>query len=83
MRALSLNIFVKVQFRLTNRLLPMSEDLSDFLILFNAKSGFIALPLEIKKFPDFDPLIDAVAFGDRNITIHCEKDLTVTMLGSR
>ncbi|MDD1723701.1 MAG: DNA primase small subunit PriS [Methanospirillum sp.] len=48
----------------------------------HAKSGFKCMSLEPKELPDFDPLIDAVAFGDREILIDSRNEYTVTLSGS-
>jgi DNA primase small subunit len=48
----------------------------------HAKSGFRVTPLTIKELPDFDPLIDAVPFGDRSVQIEAPCDYTVSLLGN-
>ena len=49
----------------------------------HAKSGFKVVPLEVKELNDFDPLIDAVAFGDREIIIESDREYSFSLLGSR
>lgn len=49
----------------------------------HAKSGFQAVPLQVKELSDFDPLIDAVVFSDREVTIDTGQEYTVPLLGSR
>lgn len=46
----------------------------------HAKSGFRATPLTVKELPDFDPLIDAVPFSDRDVQIDSPRDYTVSLL---
>ena len=48
----------------------------------HAKSGFKVVPMEIKELHDFDPLIDAVAFGEREVIIESEREYSLTLLGS-
>lgn len=48
----------------------------------HAKSGFRCISLEPKELPDFDPLIDAVAFGDREILIDSKNEYSVSLSGS-
>ncbi|NLV27670.1 MAG: DNA primase catalytic subunit PriS [Methanomicrobiales archaeon] len=49
----------------------------------HAKSGFKVVPLTLKEFEDFDPLIDAVAFGEREVMVESGKDYSFSLLGSR
>ena len=45
-------------------------------------SGMRVQPLEIRELHDFDPLMDAVVFGTRDIKIDLRFKLTMSMLGS-
>jgi DNA primase small subunit len=48
----------------------------------HAKSGFRATPLTLKEIHDFDPLIDAVPFSDRNVRIDANRGYSVSLLGN-
>ncbi len=48
----------------------------------HAKSGFRVTPLLIKELDDFDPLIDAVPFGDRGVRIDASREYSVSLLGN-
>ncbi|MFA5331403.1 MAG: hypothetical protein WC342_03410 [Methanoregula sp.] len=39
-------------------------------------------PIEVRNLHDFDPLIDAVVFGTRNVKIDARFPLSMPMLGS-
>lgn len=45
-------------------------------------SGMRVMPLELNHLEEFDPLIDAVVFGEEPITISCSFPLKMPMLGS-
>ncbi|HPY59298.1 MAG TPA: DNA primase small subunit PriS [Methanospirillum sp.] len=65
---------------------PVSTDIRRLIRLpdsLHAKSGFKVVPLEVKELNDFDPLIDAVAFGDREIIIESDREYSFSLLGSR
>lgn len=49
----------------------------------HAKSGFRVTPLTLKELPDFDPLIDAVPFGEREIKIDSKGSYMIPLMGSR
>lgn len=49
----------------------------------HAKSGFKVVSLDLKELPDFDPLIDAVAFGEREVPVEAHKEYSFSLLGSR
>jgi len=64
---------------------PVTTDIRRLIRLpgsLHAKSGFRVTPLTIKELPDFDPLIDAVPFGDRGIGIDSPREHTVQLLGN-
>lgn len=46
-------------------------------------SGMRVTPLEIKRLDEFDPLIDAVVFGEREIFVDCAFPLSMPILGNR
>ncbi|MDV0442218.1 DNA primase catalytic subunit PriS [Methanorbis furvi] len=46
-------------------------------------SGMRVTPLEISRLDSFDPLIDAVVFGERQIPIECSFALSMPILGTR
>jgi DNA primase small subunit len=39
-------------------------------------------PLELRDFPDFDPLVDAVVFGTRDVKVNMNFAMKMPMLGS-
>jgi DNA primase small subunit len=45
-------------------------------------SGMRVQPLELRDFPDFDPLVDAVVFGTRDVKVNLNFNLKMPMLGS-
>ena len=45
-------------------------------------SGMRVVPLGLRDFADFDPLVDAVVFGDRNVRIDMKANLTTSLLGN-
>jgi DNA primase small subunit len=45
-------------------------------------SGMRVQPLELRDFSDFDPLIDAVVFGTRDVKVNMNFNLKMPMLGS-
>ncbi|MDO9550128.1 MAG: DNA primase catalytic subunit PriS [Methanoregula sp.] len=45
-------------------------------------SGMRVQPLELRELHDFDPLIDAVVFGNRDVRVDCRMNLNMPMLGS-
>jgi len=64
---------------------PVTTDIRRLIRLpgsLHAKSGFKVTPLAVKELADFDPLIDAVPFGDRGVGIDSPRDYTVELLGS-
>lgn len=65
---------------------PVTTDIRRLIRLpgsLHAKSGLKVVELDIKELPSFDPLIDAVAFGDREITLESEREYSFSMLGSQ
>ncbi|MDD1728014.1 MAG: DNA primase catalytic subunit PriS [Methanospirillum sp.] len=64
---------------------PVTTDIRRLIRLpgsLHAKSGFRVTPLTVKELPDFDPLIDAVPFGDRSVVIDAPREYSVQMLGN-
>jgi DNA primase small subunit len=45
-------------------------------------SGMRVMPLEIKRLHEFDPLTEAVVFGDRDIMVECSFPLAMPILGN-
>lgn len=45
-------------------------------------SGMRVQPLELRNLHDFDPLVDAVVFGSRDVKVECRFALAMPMLGS-
>jgi len=45
-------------------------------------SGMRVVPIALDQLDAFDPLIDAVVFGERNVSIDCAFDLSMPILGS-
>lgn len=59
----------------TKRLIRMPTSL-------HGGSGMKVLPLELRELPDFDPLVDAVVFGSRDVKVNLNFGLKMPMLGS-
>jgi DNA primase small subunit len=59
----------------TKRLIRMPTSL-------HGGSGMRVQPLELREFPDFDPLVDAVVFGTRDVKVNLNFNLKMPMLGS-
>lgn len=65
---------------------PVTTDIRRLIRLpgsLHAKSGFKVVALDLKELPDFDPLIDAVAFGEREVIVESEREYSLSLLGSR
>ena len=45
-------------------------------------SGMRVVPLDIRDFAEFDPLVDAVVFGDRDVRLDVKANFTVSLLGN-
>jgi DNA primase small subunit len=45
-------------------------------------SGMRVVPLDIRDFADFDPLVDAVVFGDREVRVAMKANFTTSLLGN-
>ncbi len=45
-------------------------------------SGMRVTPLEVDRLDAFDPLLDAVVFGERQVTVECSFPLTMPILGN-
>jgi len=45
-------------------------------------SGMRVVPIPVDQLDGFDPLIDAVVFGERNVSVDCAFDLSMPILGS-
>ena len=45
-------------------------------------SGMRVVPLEICDLADFDPLVDAVVFGEREVRIDVKANITTSLLGN-
>jgi hypothetical protein len=45
--------------------------------------GFKVVALDVKELADFEPLIDAVAFGEREVLIESEREYSFSLLGSQ
>ena len=59
----------------TKRLIRMPTSL-------HGGSGMKVLPLELRELPDFDPLVDAVVFGTRDVKVNLNFTMKMPMLGS-
>jgi DNA primase small subunit len=65
---------------------PVTTDIRRLIRLpgsLHAKSGFKVVALDVKELPDFEPLIDAVAFGEREVLIESEREYSFSLLGSQ
>ncbi|MDV2480630.1 DNA primase small subunit PriS [Methanoculleus sp. Wushi-C6] len=45
-------------------------------------SGMRVVPLEIRDLADFDPLVDAVVFGDREVRVEMKANFSTSLLGN-
>ncbi|KLK88320.1 DNA primase [Methanoculleus sediminis] len=45
-------------------------------------SGMRVVPLDIRDFADFDPLVDAVVFGDRDVRVDLKANFATSLLGN-
>ncbi|WP_214084180.1 DNA primase small subunit PriS [Methanoculleus sp.] len=45
-------------------------------------SGMRVVPLDIRDFADFDPLVDAVVFGDREVRVDVKANFATSLLGN-
>ncbi|NLW75662.1 MAG: DNA primase small subunit PriS [Methanomicrobiales archaeon] len=65
---------------------PVTTDIRRLIRLpgsLHAKSGFKVVALDVKELADFEPLIDAVAFGEREVLIESEREYSFSLLGSQ
>jgi DNA primase small subunit len=65
---------------------PVTADIKRLIRLptsLHGKSSLQVKPLSIDSFDDFDPLVDAVAFGDSLIEINVTRNSSITMKGKR
>ncbi|MDR3102586.1 MAG: DNA primase catalytic subunit PriS [Methanocalculaceae archaeon] len=64
---------------------PVTTDIKRLIRLpgsLHGGSGLRVTPLEISRLEAFDPLIDAVVFGERQVAVACSFDLSVPILGT-
>ncbi|WP_440951165.1 DNA primase catalytic subunit PriS [Methanosphaerula subterraneus] len=64
---------------------PVTTDIKRLIRMptsLHGGSGLRVVPLTISEVQEFDPLVDAVVFGDRDVQVTAEKALTVSLLGS-
>ncbi len=62
---------------------PVTTDIRRLIRLpgsLHAKSGFRVTPLTVRELPGFDPLIDAVPFGDRPVQIDAPREYSVPLM---
>jgi DNA primase small subunit len=74
---------VKAQAALADE--PVTTDIKRLIRLptsLHGGSGFRVTPLDPAELPDFDPLADAVVFGDRTIRLELAAKVTMPLLGS-
>lgn len=65
---------------------PVTSDIKRLIRLptsLHGKSSFEVTPLRIESFDDFDPLEDAVVFGDSPVEISVARSSSITMKGER
>jgi len=65
---------------------PVTSDIKRLIRLptsLHGKSSFEVTPLRIETFDDFDPLEDAVVFGDSPVEISVARSSSITMKGER
>jgi len=64
---------------------PVTTDIKRLIRLptsLHGGSGFRVTPLDLPDLADFDPLVDAVVFGDRGVTVDLSAKVTMPLLGS-
>lgn len=64
---------------------PVTTDIKRLIRLpssLHGGSGFRVTPLSLRELPDFDPLVDAVVFSDREVKVDCAATLQMPLLGS-
>jgi DNA primase small subunit len=64
---------------------PVTTDIKRLIRMptsLHGGSGMRVQPLEVRDLPDFDPLIDAVVFSNRDVRVDVLFPLTMPMLGS-
>ena len=64
---------------------PVTTDIKRLIRLptsLHGGSGFRVTPLDLPDLTDFDPLVDAVVFGDRGVTVDLSAKVTMPLLGS-
>jgi DNA primase small subunit len=64
---------------------PVTTDIKRLIRMptsLHGGSGLRVVPLTISEVQEFDPLVDAVVFGDRDVQVTAEKTLTVSLLGN-
>lgn len=65
---------------------PVTSDIKRLIRLptsLHGKSSLVAKPLRMETFKDFDPLEDAVVFGDSPVEISVARSSSITMKGER
>jgi len=65
---------------------PVTTDIKRLIRMptsLHGGSGLRVTPLSVKDLQEFDPLIDAVVFGTREIAIETQSDITIQLLGNR
>lgn len=64
---------------------PVTTDIKRLIRMpssLHGGSGFRVTPLSVRELPSFDPLIDAVIFGEREVSIEPQSDLSMQLLGN-
>ncbi len=65
---------------------PVTTDIKRLIRLpgsLHAKSGFRVVPLTIKELDDFNPLIDAVVFSDRDLHVESKASYEISLLDNQ
>ncbi|HQC12162.1 MAG TPA: DNA primase catalytic subunit PriS, partial [Methanoregulaceae archaeon] len=65
---------------------PVTTDIKRLIRLpgsLHGGSGFRVTPLTPAELGDFDPLVDAVVFGTRDVRVEMERGASMTMLGEQ
>jgi DNA primase small subunit len=64
---------------------PVTTDIKRLIRMptsLHGGSGLRVMPLTISEIHEFDPLVDAVVFGDRDVQVTAEKTLAVSLMGN-
>jgi DNA primase small subunit len=64
---------------------PVTTDIKRLIRMpgsLHGGSGMRVVPLDLRELPAFEPLVDAVIFGDREVKVEMKANITTSMLGN-